>query len=58
MEKKLGFRQYMAYGIGQAGDTIPYCMYFTYFIFFLTDVVGLSPPSRGPYPWSACAGTP
>lgn len=37
----------MAYGIGQAGDTIPYCMFYTYFVFFLTDVVGISPVVAG-----------
>lgn len=47
MENKLGLKQYLAYGIGQAGDTIPYCMFYTYFVFFLTDVVGISPAVAG-----------
>ena len=37
----------LAYGIGQAGDTIPYCMFYTFFIYFLTDNVGLSPALAG-----------
>lgn len=47
MHKKLGIKQYLAYGLGQAGDTVPYCMFYTYFVFFLTDVVGLSPSAAG-----------
>lgn len=42
-----GAGKYLAYGVGQAGDTIPYCMFYTFFIFFLTDVVGLSPMVAG-----------
>lgn len=47
MKKKLGPKNYLAYGTGQACDTIPYCMFFTYFVFFLTDVVGISPAVAG-----------
>jgi len=47
MEQKLGVKGYCAYGIGQACDTIPYCMFYTYFVYYLTDVVGLSPAVSG-----------
>ncbi|NLD19111.1 MAG: MFS transporter [Clostridiales bacterium] len=41
------FKTYFAYGIGQACDTIPYCMFYTFFIYFLTDNVGLDPMVAG-----------
>ena len=45
--KKPSIGTYIAYGVGQAGDTIPYCMFYTFFVFFLTDVVGLPPMVAG-----------
>lgn len=47
MKKKVGIGTYLAYGVGQAGDTIPYCMFYTFFVYFLTDVVGLAPSVAG-----------
>lgn len=44
---KFDLKTNFAYGIGQAGDTIPYCMFYTYFVYYLTDVVGLSPMVAG-----------
>lgn len=44
---KVDLKTNLAYGIGQAGDTIPYCMFYTFFLFYLTDVVGLSPALGG-----------
>lgn len=44
---KIDFKTNAAYGIGQACDTIPYCMFYTFFIYFLTDNVGLSPMVAG-----------
>lgn len=44
---KIDLRTNLAYGIGQAGDTIPYCMFYTFFLYFLTDNVGLSPMLAG-----------
>ena len=45
--KKPGVGKYIAYGVGQAGDTIPYCMFYTFFVYFLTDTVGLPPIVAG-----------
>lgn len=45
--KKPGVGKYIAYGLGQAGDTIPYCMFYTFFVYFLTDTVGLPPIIAG-----------
>lgn len=44
---KTGIKKYLAYGIAQAGDTVPYCMFYTFFIYFLTDNVGLPPAVAG-----------
>lgn len=44
---KPGIKNYLAYGVAQAGDTIPYCMFYTFFIYFLTDNVGLPPAVAG-----------
>ena len=35
------------YGLGTAGDSIPYTLFFTYFIFYLTDVAGVSAGAAG-----------
>ena len=37
----------LGYGIGTAGDSISYTIFFTYFIFFLTDVIGVHPAMAG-----------
>lgn len=44
---KVSMKTQLGYGIGQAGDTIPYCMFYTYFLYFLTDVVGVDPGVAG-----------
>ena len=38
---KLPMREKIGYGCGSACDTIPYAMFGTYFMFFLTDVAGI-----------------
>ncbi len=38
---KLPLKEKIGYGCGSACDTIPYAMFGTYFLFFLTDVAGL-----------------
>ncbi|MDO4176387.1 MAG: glycoside-pentoside-hexuronide (GPH):cation symporter [Bacillota bacterium] len=45
--KDASMKNLLGYGIGQAGDSIPYCMFYTFFIYFLTDNVGLSPMLAG-----------
>ena len=40
-QRKLPMRTKLAYGCGTACDTIPYILFATYFMFFLTDVVGM-----------------
>lgn len=37
----------IGYGIGTAGDSVPYNLFFTYFLFFLTDVAGVNPALAG-----------
>ncbi len=44
---KLSMKTQLSYGIGQAGDTIPYCMFYTFFLYFLTDVAGIGPAMAG-----------
>lgn len=44
---KLSFFTKLGYGIGTAGDTIPYGLFFTYFIFYLTDVAGVPAGQAG-----------
>lgn len=44
---KVSMKTQLGYGVGQAGDTIPYCMFYTYFLYFLTDVVGINPGIAG-----------
>lgn len=38
---KLPMKTKVAYGLGTSGDTIPYILFATYFMFFLTDVAGV-----------------
>ena len=44
---KLPFKVKLGYGIGTVGDSIPYTLFFTYFIFYLTDFVGISAALAG-----------
>ena len=37
----------IGYGLGGAGDSIPYNLFFTYFLFFLTDVAKVNPAIAG-----------
>lgn len=48
-EKKgrLPFLTLAGYGAGTAGDSMPYTLFFTYFIFFMTDVAGIDPAIAG-----------
>ena len=39
--EKLSFKLRYGYGLGQMSDSIPYNMYATYFLFFLTNVIGI-----------------
>ncbi len=44
---KLPFLTKLCYGMGGAGDSVPYNLFFTYFVFYLTNVAGLSPAIAG-----------
>lgn len=44
---KLSLFTKFGYGIGTAADVIPYGLFFTYFIFYLTDVAGLPAGQAG-----------
>ncbi len=35
------------YGIGQMGDSIPYNVFYIYFLYFLTDIAGVNPAVAG-----------
>ena len=57
--KKLSFGTKLGYGLGAAGDAIPYNLFYTYFVFYLTNVAGISPAIAGTISmisiiWSAC----
>lgn len=45
--KKVPMPVKIGYGIGTAGDSVPYNLFFTYFLFFLTDVAGVNPAVAG-----------
>lgn len=45
--KRLSMTTKVGYGLGGSCDTIPYYLYGTYFMFFLTDVVGVSAGAAG-----------
>ena len=40
-QRKLPMKMKLGYGCGTACDTIPYILFATYFMFFLTDVAGV-----------------
>ena len=44
---KISLRTQLAYGIGQAPDTITYCMFYVFFLWFLTDYAMISPTVAG-----------
>ena len=41
MGTKLSIRQKFRYAIGQVSDSIPFNLFYTYFLYFLTDVAGI-----------------
>lgn len=45
--KKLTKVNKISYAIGQVGETAAYNMFYLYFVFFLTDIVGLEPAFAG-----------
>ena len=44
---KLPLKVKIGYVFGGGGDSIPYNLFFTYFLFFLTDVAGIAPAVAG-----------
>jgi GPH family glycoside/pentoside/hexuronide:cation symporter len=44
---KVSWPRKIAYGIGGAGEAIPYNLFYLYFLFYLTDVVGVQPAFAG-----------
>jgi len=46
-QNKISTAKKIGYGLGTAGDSITYTVFFTYFIFFLTDVAGVAPAWAG-----------
>ena len=45
--KKVPLPVKIGYGFGTAADSIPYNLFFTYFLFFLTDIAGVNPAVAG-----------
>ena len=44
---KLPLKVKLGFGVGTVGDSIPYTLFFSYFVYFLTDFVGLSAALAG-----------
>ena len=58
---KLPVKVKFGYGLGTVGDSIPYTLFFSYFIFYLTNYVGMEPALAGIISfvavlWNAVAG--
>lgn len=58
---KLPIKVKLGYGLGTVGDSIPYTLFFSYFIFYLTNYVGMAPGLAGIISflavlWNAVAG--
>lgn len=53
ISKKLSLKTKLIYGLGQFGDSVPYNLFSLYFLFYLTDVVGMNPTVAGTI--SSCA---
>ncbi len=45
--QKVGVLTKIGYGVGQMGDSIGYNVFYSFFLFFLTDIIGLSPSIAG-----------
>lgn len=45
--EKLSVKTKLGYGIGQMGDSIGFNVFYFFFLFFLTDVIGISPTIAG-----------
>ncbi|MFQ7473442.1 MAG: MFS transporter [Anaerovoracaceae bacterium] len=45
--KKLSVKTKLGYGIGQLGDSLGYNVFYYFFLFFLTDIAGVSPAIAG-----------
>ncbi len=45
--KKLSAKTKLGYGIGQMGDSIGFNVFYFFFLFFLTDVIGINPSVAG-----------
>lgn len=46
-EGKLSAKTKLGYGIGQMGDSIGFNVFYFYFLFFLTDIIGIDPSVAG-----------
>ena len=46
-DKKLSIGDKLGYAIGAFGDTVPLNIFNFYFLFFLTDIAGISPVKGG-----------
>lgn len=46
-DKKLSFGTKFGYALGSFGDSVPYNLFSLYFLFYLTDVVGMQPAIAG-----------
>lgn len=46
-EKSLPWYTKVGFALGTVGDSIPYYLFYTYFLYYLTDVVGINPATAG-----------
>ena len=44
---RVSFKDKLLYMCGNAGDSLPYALFYTYFMFYLTDVAGINPIVAG-----------
>ena len=47
IKKTTGFGEKLAYGIGNVGDSIPYALYTSFFLVYLTKIAGIPPGIAG-----------
>lgn len=45
--EKLSIKTKLGYAVGTAGDSLPYNLFATYFLFYMTDVAGINPAAAG-----------